>query len=125
MALVPVIPSPTAVVSGADVVWSQPDLPFGPTSFTLKVRPQQVGRWPTNARAVARFTDAWGKPQAVVFPIPEIDVVAGPSPTPLPTATARATDEPTPVPPMTPGGGGTPGVDEVGRAYLPIARCER
>ncbi|MCC7020785.1 MAG: hypothetical protein IT332_13570 [Ardenticatenales bacterium] len=126
MVLVPGSPQPAgAAVAGDDIAWSQPELPFGPTVFRLQVRPQQVGHWPTNARAVARFTDAWGKPQEVVFPIPEIDVIAGPSPTPQPTATARATDEPTPVAPTTPASDGTPGGVTVGRVYLPIARCER
>jgi Mg-chelatase subunit ChlD len=88
MRLVPGSVSPPGVAAGTDVTWDVPQLPFQSAPFTLDVQPQQVGHWPTNVEASASFTDGWGRPGRVVFPVPHVDVVA-------PTATPTATFEPT------------------------------
>lgn len=98
MPLVPGSPSAGAVVSGADVRWRVTALPYGPTTFSLSVTPADVGRWPTNVRAVADFTDGWGQAGRIVFPIPEVVVRA---PTPSPTATPSPSATVTPLPPAT------------------------
>jgi hypothetical protein len=75
---------------------------------------------PTNVRAVATFTDGWGRPGQNVFPVPQVDVV-GPAPMPEEaTPTARpptvtpAGPAPTATPDRTPGAAATV-------VYLPIA----
>lgn len=49
-----------------------------PSSTTLqmryRLRPLQVGTWPTNVRADARYRDALGHDGAIVFPVPEVEV---------------------------------------------------
>jgi len=96
MPLVPGSPSPAAAVAGGVVTWSVAALDYGTARFALRVTPQDLGRWPTNVEAVAAFTDGWGVPQRIVFPVPQVEVVA-PSPTPVaPTQTATATARPTP-----------------------------
>lgn len=96
MALVPGSEQPAgAVVAGADVRWTLTSLPLGGAAFGLQVRPQQTGRWPTNVQAVADFTDGWGRPGRVVFPLPYVQVNAAPTPTP----SATGTPEPTATPP--------------------------
>lgn len=95
MALVPGSPSPAAAVAGPSVTWSAPELGYGRAAFALRVAPRAIGRWPTNVEAVAAFTDGWGIPRRIAFPVPEVEIVA-PTPTPVaPTATPTATPPPT------------------------------
>ncbi len=42
----------------------------------FRLRPQQVGTWPTDVRADAFFRDALGNDGTLVFPIPEVEVWA-------------------------------------------------
>lgn len=44
--------------------------------LSFRLRPQQVGTWPTNVRADAFFRDALGNDGQLVFPIPEVEVWA-------------------------------------------------
>lgn len=95
MALVAGSPLPGgATVTGPDISWTLPSLAYTGVGFSLRVTPQQVGRWPTNRQAVADFTDGWGRPGRVVFPIPYVQVNTAPTA----TATATGTPEPTATP---------------------------
>lgn len=105
MPLVPGSPSAGGVASGPDVSWNLPLLGYGPSHFSLAVRPQAVGRWPTNIQAVADYVDGWGQPGRIVFPVPEVEVLAPPTATPIPTATPEPSPTPRPpsaTPPPTP-----------------------
>lgn len=42
--------------------------------MTYRLRPQQVGTWPTNVYADGRYRDALGNPGRIVFPIPQVEV---------------------------------------------------
>ncbi len=95
MRLVPASISAGGSAAGADVSWSQAALPYGRSAFALDVEPQQIGRWPTNVRAEATFTDGWGAPGRIVFPVPFVTVREAP---PTPTPTPAPTVEPTPAP---------------------------
>ncbi len=97
MALVPGSEQPAgAVLTGADLRWTLPSIPFTGAAFGLQVRPQQTGRWPTNVQAVADFTDGWGNPGRVVFPVPYVQVNAAPTATPSATGTPEPTSTPRP-----------------------------
>jgi hypothetical protein len=63
----------------------------------------QVGQWPTNVQAVANFTDGWGKPGQIVFPVPQVDVIA-PTPTSVEPTPTSPPETPTPPPTPTPVG---------------------
>lgn len=107
MRLVPGSVQPPATVAASALAWDLPRLPGEGAAFRFDLQPQAAGRWPTNTEAVATFTDVWGKPQRLVFPVPEVEVVdvaptpVEPSPTTPPTATAP-TAVPTPSPSATP-----------------------
>ncbi|MCB0216630.1 MAG: VWA domain-containing protein [Chloroflexi bacterium] len=77
--------------------------------LVYRLRPEEVGLWPTNRRAWADYVDGFGNSDRSVFPVPEVRVIAptatpGPSPTPSPSATSA--------PPLRP-------------AYLPLLLRER
>lgn len=48
------------------------------SALTYRLRPRQVGRWPTNVSAVGVYRDALGKAGRIVFPVPTVDVAAPP-----------------------------------------------
>jgi hypothetical protein len=88
MHLVPGSSQPPAVVGASRLSWRLPRLADAGARFSFDLKPQSLGRWPTNTEAVTTFTDGWGRPWRLVFPVPEVEVVA-----------AAPTLEPTPVPP--------------------------
>lgn len=47
-----------------------------PISLSFRLRPQEVGTWPTNVRADATYRDALGNDGRLVFPIPQVVVWA-------------------------------------------------
>jgi len=96
---------PATVMPDGELRWSLPGgSAFPDLVFTL--RPLASGRWPTNVEAAAAFTDTLGRAARVVFPVPEVEVLAPssatpsatPSASPTPVATVAPTDEPTPSP---------------------------
>ncbi len=97
--------SAPGTVIGSEVHWQMPSIDRQRSIFGLELEPLQPGRWPTNIEAVANFTDGWGQPQRLVFPIPEVEVIAPtatpihPSPTPMPSATPSPSATNTPLPP--------------------------
>jgi hypothetical protein len=98
-----------------NLTWQWDALDFGGGSFGARLTPLAGGSWPTSQGAVANFTDGWGHPQSVTFPVPDVTVlVDAPTPTntaPPPTAT------PTTVPPTS-----TPVPTAKPRAvFLPLA----
>ncbi len=101
MALQPNTIAPPAAVIGSTVRWALDSLPDHGATFSVAVQPRAAGRLPTNTEAVATFTDGWGMARRVVFPIPEVEIVA-PEPTSPPPATASPTATPTAAPTVTP-----------------------
>jgi Mg-chelatase subunit ChlD len=68
--------------------------------MTYRLRPRETGLWPTNVRADLTYTDAYGRPGALVFPVPRVLVRAPETPSPTPTPpTPTATPSPTATPP--------------------------
>jgi hypothetical protein len=111
--------SPPATVTGQQVQWDVATLPYGASRFELPLQPLETGRWPTNVRAVATFTDGWGRAGQITFPVPQVEVVA---PTPMPEEPTPTARPPTvtpaePGPPVT----ATPGGAAGGPVYLPVA----
>jgi uncharacterized protein YegL len=96
--------NPPAALSGDVLTWDLGALPPGGVELTLSVRPQVVGRLPTNRQAAADYT-ADGTRYRFTFPVPEVEVVA------LPTVTPTATPSPTPTATPTP---------HIRRIYLPL-----
>jgi Mg-chelatase subunit ChlD len=69
---------PAASVNGRILTWQLPDvLAQDGVRLTYKVRPLEPGVWPTNVRATAAYTDALGAPGALVYPVPQVEVIAG------------------------------------------------
>jgi hypothetical protein len=86
---------PPALVRGPDLIWEDIALPPNTITLTFAILPLEAGRHPTNveARADVFFV---GHPRVVgIFPVPEVDVVAGASPTASPTRTPEDTPTPT------------------------------
>lgn len=65
--------------------------------FSYRLRPEEVGYWPTNVEAYTDYVDSFGNPGRVPFPIPFVRVL-GPTPTPTPTLTPTPSPTPRPVP---------------------------
>jgi uncharacterized protein YegL len=88
--------------------------------FSLRIRPQEEGLWPTNVEAAADVIDGWGQARRVVLPIPRIRVYGElpPTPTFTPTRTPSPTITPTPRPTDTPEP--TPTARPPVPIYLPI-----
>jgi len=113
---------PTPAVGGQTLTWNLVDVPLAGLDLAYAVRPQQLGRRPTNVEASADFTDGLDRAGRLRFPVPEVDVLGlpptrTPSPTPFPSPTPRPTFTPTPTDTATP----PPPL------YLPITlrqRCE-
>lgn len=88
-------------LEGSDwLSWRRGLLPATGLTMTYTVLPLRTGIVPTNRLAEARFTDADGSPRSLIFPVPEIEVVA-PSPTPTRTPTPGPRTSPTPLVPPT------------------------
>jgi len=116
------VTGPAPSVSGQNLTWNLTDVPLAGLTLAYAVRPQQLGRRPTNVDASADFTDGLDRPGRLRFPVPVVEVLGVPptptkTSTPFPTATPRptvtptATDTAAPPPPI----------------YLPILlrqRCE-
>lgn len=86
--------SPPAAEGGDRVTWRRGLLPATGLTMTLQVLPLRLGRFPTNAEAIATYRDQDGSLRELVFPVPEIEVIA-----PRPSATPTREPTPTPLPP--------------------------
>ncbi len=93
----PIEPEPSA--DGRTLTWRLADVLEPGFLLSYRVRPQQVGYWPTNVQALLDYIDGLGHPGQLVFPVPHVRVL-GPTPTPsdTPTPTIAPTDTPTPTP---------------------------
>ncbi|MFN2115079.1 MAG: VWA domain-containing protein, partial [Anaerolineae bacterium] len=80
-----------------------------PITLRYRVTPRRTGNRDTNVRAGATYVDALGNPGELVFPVPDVLVLA---PDPLPTFTPTASPTPTATP-------------RPGKIYLPYAVKER
>ncbi|MFN2114459.1 MAG: vWA domain-containing protein, partial [Anaerolineae bacterium] len=73
--LLPGSAAPSASVSGQRLTWQTAVVSSAGTSWTYVVTPTKAGKYPTNDRAAASFTNADGSPDEFVFPQPIIEVV--------------------------------------------------
>ncbi len=69
---------PPAKVNGRTLSWDLVDVPATGRTLSYRVRPKQLGKRPTNVRAVLDYIDASDEPGQMVFPVPEITVVRPP-----------------------------------------------
>ncbi len=88
---------PPAIESAELLRWGRSFLPADGITLTYRVRPDRLGRLPTNRSAFADYDDGDGLRRRFDFPIPEVVVIA-PSPTPTGTQTPTPTPAPTPAP---------------------------
>jgi len=105
---------PPAAESEGQLMWSLPTLDPGGERMTYRVTPMRVGRYPTNASAVAYYTDADGERRSFTFPVPMIEVVQPPG-FPMPGETPQPSQTPT----------HTPTARSTQSLYLPIALAEK
>jgi Mg-chelatase subunit ChlD len=93
---------PEASADGKTLTWRLTDILEPGFLLSYRVRPDEVGDWPTNVEADLDYLDGLGHPGRLVFPIPRVRVL-GPTPTPTdtPTPTPTPTDTPTPTPSST------------------------
>ncbi|MEO8082306.1 MAG: VWA domain-containing protein [Ardenticatenales bacterium] len=69
------IPPATFDAAANTLTWRFGATPAAETlRMTYRLRPLQVGTWPTNVRADATYRDALGNDGAIVFPVPEVEV---------------------------------------------------
>ncbi|MCC7019620.1 MAG: VWA domain-containing protein [Ardenticatenales bacterium] len=108
--LVPGSAAPPVGAFGRRLQYGLPIAPSDGITLTYRVVPRVGGRYPANARSVARYTDGDGARRALLLDQPYLDV-EGPTrtPSPAPTATATAGLTPTSIP---------------HRTYLPVALHE-
>lgn len=80
---------PTVSPNGRTLTWRFVEVRMPPPMLVLsyRVRPTQAGTRKTNVEARAEVTDGFAKRQSLVFPVPEVVVLAPVTPTPPPTAT--------------------------------------
>ena len=112
MRYVPGSARPPADQQGDRLIWRFSDVAKLGLGVRFQVVPNEAGLWPTNVEAFAEYIDAKGEPGRFVFPIPQVRVLAPPSPTPSPeisptvppspTNTLEPTVIPSPVPSQTP-----------------------
>jgi hypothetical protein len=117
--------SPRAAEEEAHVYWRMDGLPTEGVTLTVSVRPNRLGRIPTNHMAVADYTEPNGVRRRFRFPIPFVEVIAPTatvSPTELPTNTPRPTQEVVSTPSVTVTVA-TPSIPVA--IYLPILLRER
>lgn len=74
---------PAAVESPGRLEWYRPVLPQAGMTLTYRIRPLEVGLWPTNRQAHADYRDGDSALRRFQFPVPSIEVLA-PTPTPTP-----------------------------------------
>ena len=117
-------PAPNSTGPNDDQLeWRTSFVPREGVTFSFKVKPQEVGHWPTNNGAFGEFTDNKSRKGTFEFRDPYVLVLnprplatataPPPPPTPTPTPTIGPTPTPTPTPTNTP----TP---TPGPIYLPI-----
>ena len=97
-------PPPDAIVD-RKLRWLWNVVPKTGITLTYLVEPLEIGLWPTNVQALASFRDTENRIGETAFPVPQVRVLAPPTPTPTvtPSATASptATDRPGPTPTST------------------------
>ena len=55
--------------------WQLTDVPLGGVVVSYRLRPRQVGQWPTNTEAWVEYVDGLGQPGRAWFDVPRVDVV--------------------------------------------------
>jgi len=67
---------PVESYSNRVLTWELTDV-AGDVALTYRLRPEEVGVWPTNREAWFRYLDGLGMRGRLAFPVPEVEVVAG------------------------------------------------
>lgn len=128
MRFVPGSAVPPAVVQaapggGTTLVWTVADVPITGLGLGYRVEPLECGEAPTNVSAAAAYTDGYGQPGRLDFPVPRVVVDCGP---PTAPATATATPAPTATATPTAAPSATATATRVpGPIFLPIGLRER
>lgn len=65
---------PTASADGRTLTWRLTGVLEPGFRLTYRLRPLQVGLWPTNVEAFADVVDGFGQPGRIVFPVPSVRV---------------------------------------------------
>lgn len=110
------------------ISWQLADVAYRAGGLSYRLRPTAAGRFATNVEAHADYVDGWGGSGRVVFPVPEVEVVAPPTATPTATATPLPTATPTPTATATVPATATPpptATPEPKPVYLPIVMLSR
>lgn len=110
--------------AGRSLTWQLSDAAYQGTRFSYRLEPLAGGRQATNVEARLTYQDGWDGQGSYTFPVPEIDVLAPPTPTPSPTASATptATASPSATPTQTPLP--KPTVFFAYLPFLPVDRCK-
>jgi uncharacterized protein YegL len=74
---------PPATFDNGTLRWTVPVVTNDWTA-SYRLRPLQVGTWPTNVEARSRFVDGLGRDGELLFPVPRVTVVIPPKPVFLP-----------------------------------------
>ncbi|MCW5853138.1 MAG: VWA domain-containing protein, partial [Anaerolineae bacterium] len=70
-------PTPSVSADGKTLTWRIPRLGLETQRWSYRVKMTQTpGTWPTNSYATATYTNSRGQPGALVFPIPQVTVLA-------------------------------------------------
>jgi len=75
---------PAVSPDGRTLTWQVNNVSEPGYTITYQARPQQVGTWPTNAKALLEYIDGFAKPGNLIFPVPTVRV-RDERPTPTPT----------------------------------------
>lgn len=67
---------PAVSPDGRTLVWDLVNVREPGTRLAFRVRPDEVGRWPTNTSADLTYSDGFGEPGALQFPVPVVEVYA-------------------------------------------------
>jgi uncharacterized protein YegL len=67
--------NPAPTVAGKRLTWTAGLVPSAGLSWIYEIKPQRVGTYPTNDRALATFTDSDGEQRTFLFPQPVITVL--------------------------------------------------
>jgi len=92
------VPPATHDPATGTLTWTLADVPPAGLALRYELRPQAVGEWPTNVAAWGDFTDGFGTPGRLDFPVPRVRVFEDAVPTDPPSATATRTATPTATP---------------------------
>jgi hypothetical protein len=72
---------PAVSADGRTLVWDFQNVREPGLDLSIRVEPLEVGTWPTNSSADIGFTDGYGVPGELEFPVPSVEVYTDGQPT--------------------------------------------